>query len=216
MALDPRALGVYVITSADFSGRGHLDVALAAIEGGATAVQLRAPELADRDLLSLATDLASRCRACGVLFIVNDRVDLAVAAGADGVHVGRRDDPAHARERLGPERVLGMSVRDAEEGQFAVKAGADYLGVTVWPTTTKPEAIPSGLAGVREVAAAVDIPIVGIGGIAPGNAEDVLAAGAAGVAAISAVAAVPDPAAVVRALRGIVDAYRNDRSDGAA
>jgi thiamine-phosphate pyrophosphorylase len=208
MALDPRALGVYVITSADFSGRGHLDIARAAIEGGATAVQLRAPELADEDLLSLATDLASRCRTLGVLFIVNDRVDLAMAAGADGVHVGQRDDPAHVRERIGSRRVLGMSVRDAEEGRFAVKAGADYLGVTVWPTMTKPEAVPSGLAGVREVAAAVDIPVVGIGGIGPGNAEDVLAAGAAGVAVISTVAAAPDPVAAVRALRGVVDAYR--------
>jgi thiamine-phosphate pyrophosphorylase len=207
-ALDPRALGVYVITSAEFFGRGHLDVAAAAIEGGATALQLRAPELGDDDLLLLATDLASRCRASGVLFVVNDRVDVAVAAGADGAHVGQHDDPAGARERLGAGRVLGISVRDAGEGRFAARAGADYLGVTVWPSATKPEAVAGGVAAVREVAVAVDVPVVGIGGIDPANAELVLAAGAAGVAVISAVAAAPDPAAVVRALRGVVDAHR--------
>ena len=208
MAVDPRALGVYVITSADFTGRGHLDIALAAIEGGASAVQLRAPELPDEELLPLATELASRCRAQGVLFLVNDRVRVAVVSGAGGAHVGHEDDPEGARERLGPGSVLGISVRDAEEARWAVKAGADYLGVTVWPTLTKPRAVASGLAGVREVAAAVDVPVVGIGGIGPANAEDVLDAGAAGVAVISTVAAAPDPVAVVRSLRGIVDAYR--------
>jgi thiamine-phosphate pyrophosphorylase len=141
-----------------------------------------------------------------VLFIVNDRVDLAIAAGAAGVHLGQDDDWASARERLGPGPVLGLSVETVEQAEAAAEAGADYLGVTVWPTETKPEATPHGLERVAEIAAAVDVPLVGIGGITAVNARQVLDAGAAGVAVISAVGAAPDPAeatrALVRAVRG--------------
>jgi thiamine-phosphate pyrophosphorylase len=208
MDLDPRSLAVYVVTSATRPGRSHEDIAAAAIEGGATAVQLRAPELADEDLMAVATRLVARCREAGVLFVVNDRVDVALATGADGAHVGQDDDPAGARERLGPRPVLGISVRDAGQARVAQADGADYLGVTVWATATKPEAHPRGVEGVREVAAASGLPVVGIGGIAPANAGAVLAAGAAGVAVVSAVASAPHPAAVVRDLRRIVDEHR--------
>jgi thiamine-phosphate pyrophosphorylase len=210
---DPRALRVYVVTSGTLvPGRGHREIAAAAIEGGATAVQLRAPELDDPVLLPLARELASRCRRAGVLFVVNDRVDVAVAAGADGAHVGQDDDPAAARAVLGPDRVLGISVRDANEAREAALAGADYLGVTVWPTATKPEAVGEGVEGVAVVVATTPLPVVGIGGVDASNAGSVVLAGAAGVAVISAVAAAGDPVAAVRELRAVVDRSigRND------
>lgn len=210
MDVEPRSLGVVVVTSADLAGRGHLDVASAALEGGATALQLRAPELDDEALLPLAADLAARCREAGVLFVVNDRVDVALESGADGAHVGQDDDPARARHRLGPDRLLGISIGSAAEAVTAQADGADYLGVTVWATATKPEAHPCGLEGVREVADATTLPVVGIGGITPENAARVLEAGAAGVAVISAVAAAVDPVEAVRELRLVVDAVRGE------
>src|SRR3990170_6736022 len=168
--LDPRSLGVYVLTSSDLvPGRGHRDVAMAAIAGGATAVQLRAKELND-DLRPLAEELSARCRAAGVLFVVNDRVDVALASGAGGVHVGQADELDQVRDRIGPGVVLGVSVHDAEQARAAEAAGADYLGVTVWPTPTKPDATPHGLDGVRAVVAATSLPVVGIGGGGPADA----------------------------------------------
>jgi thiamine-phosphate pyrophosphorylase len=203
--LDPRRLGVYVVTSD--GGPSHREIASAAIEGGATAVQLRAPELADDELEPLASSLVQMCGDAGVPLFVNDRVDIAVGSGAAGAHVGQEDDPGTARRRLGPDRMLGVSVGSAEEAWVAEMAGADYLGITVWATATKPEAVPIGLAGLRDVAGATALPVVGIGGIDARNARDVLEAGAAGIAVISAVASADDPVEAVRALRGLVDDF---------
>lgn len=209
--LGARALDLYVVTTGTLlSGRAHGEVAAAALEGGASAIQLRAPELADDRLLPLATSLAAMCEDAGALFVVNDRVDVAVEIGAAGAHVGQGDELAGARDRLGPERLLGISVGTVEEARRAEDAGADYLGVTVWSTTTKPEAVPVGLDGLRDVAAATALPIVGIGGIHAGNAREVLAAGASGVAVISAVAAAPDPTEAVRGLRTAIDGFYED------
>ena len=209
--LDPRSLGLYVITSSSFvPGRGHRDVVLAAIEGGATAVQLRAPELSDTDLLPLAEELADRCGEAGVLFVVNDRVEVAVASGAAGAHTGQDDRPSIAREMLGGDRVLGMSVSTPQEAQAAEVAGADYLGVTVWATPTKPDAIPRGIEGVRAVVASTRLPVVGVGGINTANAREVLAAGAAGVAVVAAIGAAPDMVAATRRLAEIVGTERRE------
>lgn len=206
---DPASLGVYVVTSAAFgSGRDHRLVARAAIEGGATMVQLRAPELGDDALLPLAAELASACRDANVLFIVNDRLDVALESGAAGVHLGQDDDPESARRRLGADRVLGVSVGDVDEAAAAERAGADYLGVTVWSTATKPEAVARGLDGLGEVVRSTALPVVGIGGISASNATLVLGAGAAGIAVISAVAAALDPVEAVRELVAIVGGFR--------
>ncbi len=211
--LDPRALGVYVVTSGtSVAGRSHRAIVSAAVEGGATAVQLRAPELADDELLPLASSSAETCEAAGIPLLVNDRIEVAVGAGAAGAHVGQGDDPGTARARLGAERILGVSVRNAEDVWVAEMAGADYLGVTVWATGTKPDAVPIGLDGLRDVAAATALPVVGIGGIHRGNARDVLAAGATGIAVIGAVAAAQDPVEAVRELRTLVDAFQEERS----
>jgi thiamine-phosphate pyrophosphorylase len=200
MGFDPRSLSVYVVTSSRGSlGRGHVEVAAAAIAGGATAVQLRAPELGDDALVPRAREIAERCRAGGVLFVVNDRVDVAAAVGA-GAHVGQLDDPSAARDALGSDAVLGISVSTVDEAAAAERAGADYLGVTVWATPTKPEARPLGLDGLRRIARATVLPVVGIGGIDATNARHVLDAGAAGAAVISAVANAEDPVAATRDL----------------
>jgi len=203
---DPQMLRVYVVTSGTVDPRRtHEDIVEAAIEGGATAVQLRAPELRDEELAALVPALADRCRRAGIPLVVNDRVDVAVASGASGAHVGQEEDAGTARARLGPDRVLGISVGTPNEAWTAERAGADYLGVTVWATDTKPDARPVGIDGLREVAAATALPVVGIGGIDAGNAAGVLEAGAAGIAVIGAVAAADDPVAAVRSLRDVVD-----------
>lgn len=207
--MEPLRLGVYVITSSGMvPGRDHAAVASAAIEGGADVVQLRAPDLSDKELHMVAKDLAARCHERDVLFVVNDRIDVAVASGADGVHVGQGDEPGGARERLGADRFLGVSVETVEQVWAAEAAGADYLGVTVWATATKPEANPVGLEGLRAVAVATSLPVVGVGGIDATNAERVLVAGAAGVAVVSAVGAAPDPVAATRELVAAVLAHR--------
>jgi thiamine-phosphate pyrophosphorylase len=212
MGIDPGSLRLYVITSGAFAGRGHDDVAAAALEGGATALQLRAPELADDALLPIALRVAARCRNAGVPLVINDRFDVARTCGADGVHVGQDVPIGEARARSGEERILGVSVRDVGEARAAEAAGADYVGVTVWPSATKPEASARGLDAVREISTAVRVPVVGIGGIGAANAGEVLGAGAAGVAVISAVATADDPVAAVRDLRRTVDAmFTNER-----
>jgi thiamine-phosphate pyrophosphorylase len=197
---DRLRLDVYVITSSGLSpGRDHLAVGLAAVRGGAAAVQLRAPELADDELRRVATALAKGCTPRGVLFVVNDRPDVAVECEAGGVHLGQADDFARARGRIG-ERVLGVSVSDAHEARRAERAGADYLGVTVWATDTKPEAAAVGLDGLRAVVEATTLPVVGVGGIDASNAPEIISSGAAGVAVVSAVGGAPDPVEATRSL----------------
>jgi thiamine-phosphate pyrophosphorylase len=204
--LDPRLLRLMIVTSGTLDlGRGHRAIAVAAIEGGATAVQLRAPELSDSELLPIAGELAERCAAAGVMFIVNDRVDVALSSGADGVHLGQSDDVAGARDRLGADRTLGISVEDAAQARTAVGMGADYLGVTVWQTPTKPEATGRGPAGVGDIHRAVPIPVVGIGGINDQNLGEVFDAGASGIAVISAVAGAAEPVAATRRLRALIE-----------
>jgi thiamine-phosphate pyrophosphorylase len=205
-------LGVYVLTSSGLvAGRGHLEVAVAAVEGGADGVQLRAPELRDEELFPLATKIGDACRRAGVVFVVNDRVDVAIRSAADGVHLGQGDDLEGARDRLGRERVLGVSVGTPTEARAAEEAGADYLGTVVWATATKPEAVPRGLDGLRAVVDAVGIPVVGIGSVDASNAGEVLATGAVGVAVVSAVGAAEDPVAATRELVSVVSRWKAEK-----
>jgi thiamine-phosphate pyrophosphorylase len=208
--IDPERLRVHVISSSGLvPGRGHIEVADAAIEGGADVLQLRAPELSDQELLSVATEIARRCRRGHVLFVVNDRIDIAVAVEAGGAHVGQGDHPESARQRLGPRGVLGISVATPEQAEAAERAGADYVGVTVFATPTKAEAVPIGLDGLRSIVESTSLRVVGVGGIDPSNARKVLATGAVGVAVISAVGSASDP---VVATRRLVEAVRAEES----
>jgi thiamine-phosphate pyrophosphorylase len=213
--VDPSRLGLYVVTPGGLvPGRDDLEIAVAAIEGGADALQLRAPQVPYDALRELAIAMGERCREGGVLFIVNDRVDVAVDTDADGVHLGQDDDPYRARGAIG-DRVLGVSVHTPEQARTAERAGADYLAVTVWATATKPDAVPRSIEGLRAVLAATTLPVIGIGGIGADNADEVFAAGASGIAVISAVAGARDPVAATRELRGIVDRHRHERGAGA-
>jgi thiamine-phosphate pyrophosphorylase len=205
MRLDPHLLSVYVVTSGSgASPHGHLEIADAAIAGGATAVQLRAPELTGDSLFPLAREIAARCRGAGVLFVVNDRVDVAASIGA-GAHVGQGDHPETARRVLGSDAILGISVGAVDDLAIAERAGADYIGATVFSTATKPDAHPIGLDGLSRIVSATSLPVVGIGGIDASNAQDVLQAGATGVAVISAVANADDPVIAVRSLVDVVE-----------
>ena len=200
----PAVSGLTVVTSDGLAPRrGHLDVARAAIAGGAHAVQLRAKELDDAALLELAAALVAQCGPAGVPLIVNDRLDIALEVGADGVHLGQGDLVAEARQRLGAG-TLGVSVGDEHEASTAAEAGADYLGVTVFATATKRDAEPVGLDGLERIATATELPVVAIGGITAATVRAVLEAGASGVAVVSAVGAAPDPVAATRALVALV------------
>lgn len=198
---------LYVVTAAEgVPGRGHAEVARAAAAGGAQLVQLRAPELDDTALAELTREVAPSCRVRGARVIVNNRLDVALAAGADGVHLGLDDaDLTVARRELGADRLLGASAANPEQARRAVAAGADYLGVTVWGTPTKRDAAPVGLDELVRICAAVDVPVIAIGGIDAANARLALGAGAAGIAVVRAVAAAPDPAVAARHLRAVLD-----------
>lgn len=199
---------LYLVTDAALAGaRGVLAVVQAAVAGGVSAVQLRDKSADSRALLAQAQELGAWLRPRGVTFIVNDRVDVALACGADGVHVGPRDLPCAAVRRLaGPGLLVGVSVGSVSEAVQAARDGADYLGVSpVFATPTKPDAPPAaGLEGLRAIRAAVRLPLVAIGGLHPGNAAEALRAGADGLAVVSAIMAAADPAAVARQLRTIL------------
>lgn len=205
-------LDVYVLTSSGLvPGRGHLDVARAAIDGGARMLQLRAPELPDAELRTTARAFAELCRGAGVVGVVNDRIDVALASGAAGVHLGQGDEPERGRAALGPDGILGVSVSTAEQARRAETFGADYLGVVVWTTASKPAARPVGTETLREIVGATRLPVVGIGGIDPTNAGEVIDAGAVGVAVVSAVGQAYDPVGATRSLVRVVASRRSLR-----
>lgn len=178
-------------------------LAEAALRGGAAAIQVRTKAGTDRERLALIVAVGERCRAAGALCLVNDRVDLALAAAADGVHLGADDLPVEVARALSrPGFLIGGTARDPATGRRLVAQGADYLGVgPVWATTSK-TALPDpiGLDGLRAVAGSVEVPVVAISGINAGRIPAALAAGAAGVAVIGAVGAAPDPVAATRQL----------------
>lgn len=179
----------------------------AAVEGGATAVQLRDKTAGDRAVLEAARRLR-QVLPPGVALLVNDRVHVALAADAHGAHVGQEDLPAaDARRLLGPERWLGVSVDTPEEAVAAEAEGADYVGAgPVFATQSKPDAGPvRGPQLIQQVRAAVRIPVVAIGGIGPDNAAEAIRAGAHGVAVISAIFSAPDPRSAAARLREAVE-----------
>jgi thiamine-phosphate pyrophosphorylase len=198
--------GVYFVTQASLSrGRTTTEVVDRALAGGVDVVQLREKGTSARERYDLGLDLRESTAEAGVPLLCNDRVDLARAVDADGVHLGETDLPvAVARDLLGPDAVVGRSVSTVAAAEAAVDAGADYLGVgAIYATDSKDvprEDREIGLDTLRTVADAVDVPIVAIGGITAENAGDVIRAGADGVAVIGAIAGADDPAASTEAL----------------
>jgi thiamine-phosphate pyrophosphorylase len=201
---------LYVITDEKVSrGRSHLQVAEAAIRGGADVVQLRDKEASSGRLYRVALELRVLTRDAKVPFIVNDRLDIALAADADGVHVGQADLPASVvRKIMGPGKILGVSVDTVEEAVQAEKDGADYLGVgpVFEARGTKPDAgEPLGVDRIARIRRHCRLPIVAIGGIDAENARKVREAGADAAAVISAIVAADDIAQAARRLKRILD-----------
>jgi thiamine-phosphate pyrophosphorylase len=203
---------VYVIADATRArGRSHLEIAEAAIRGGATVIQLRMKDEPARRMVETARRLATLCQTAGVTFIVNDRVDVAMIVAADGVHVGQDDLPAEDVRRLvGGGILLGVSAATVQEARAAESAGADYIGVgAIYATATKADAgAPVGLARIRDLRRAVGLPLVAIGGITADNAAKVITAGAQGVAVVSGVTLAEDMAAAARLVRREVNGAR--------
>ena len=196
---------LYLVTDRDLRrGRSLAEVVAEAVAGGVTCVQLREKRCSTREFLAEARSVREALRGTGAALIINDRVDIALASGADGVHVGQQDMPIGDVRRLGPPGwIIGVSAESVADAVEAEQAGADYVGASpVFATPTKTDtAPPLGLDGLRALRAAVRIPVVAIGGIQVGNAREVIAAGADGLAVVSAIMGADSPRAAAAALR---------------
>ena len=184
MRCDKRHMLLYAVTDRAWTGKRTLYQQVeSALKGGVTCVQLREKELDEAAFLQEAKDIQALCRRYGVPFIVNDNVDIAVACGADGVHVGQEDMRAgEVRRRVGENMILGVSVHTVEEACQAVRDGADYLGLgTVFPTSTKTDVDVMPRETLRTICCAVDVPIVAIGGLKRGNILQLSGSGVDGV-----------------------------------
>ena len=208
MNFDKHSLRLYAVTDRAWVGRQTLCQQVeAALQGGVTCVQLREKHL-DRDaFLAEARQICALCRRYGVPFIVNDDLDIALACGADGIHVGQDDMPAaEVRRRAGRRLIVGVSAHTPEEARLAEAAGADYLGAgAVFGSATKTDASLLTPAGLQAVCAAVHIPVVAIGGVNAGNILQLQGSGAAGAAVVSGIFGAPDITAACRKLRALAD-----------
>jgi len=208
---------VHVIVDPSTSGRfDHVELATLAIRGGADTIQYRSKSSSMPLLVREAAEVADVCRRAQVTFIVNDHVDVALAVGSDGVHLGVDDMPIDVARRIVPERMLiGATVRSLVHCRRAHARGADYVGLgPIFPTSTKRvDHEPLGLALVRTISARAPIPVIGIAGITTDNVADVMDAGVWGIAVVGVVATAVDPEEVVRDLaRRIADTRNEGRS----
>jgi len=204
---------LYLVTdSALAMGRPLLDVVCAAIDGGVTCVQVREKDVPSRVYVSQLLSVRPLLRERGIPLFVNDRVDVALAVEADGVHLGQTDLPLSMARGVAAGRLLiGVSCESVQDGVDAERGGADYVSVSpVFATPTKTDTASAlGLDGVRAVRRAVRVPVVAIGGINATNAADVIRAGADGICVVSAIVSALDPRAAAASLRGIVEGARH-------
>ena len=196
-AVMPIDYSLYLVTDRGLSrGRSTLEIVEAAVRGGVTCVQLREKACSTLEFIEEAMAIKHRLKEMNVPLIINDRLDVAQAVGADGVHLGQTDMPLDtARNIVGTSMVIGISAESLEDAVTAEKGGADYLGVSpIYATPTKTDtAPPLGLEGLRAIRQAVDIPLVGIGGLNTENSAAVIQNGADGVAVVSAIVSAEDP-----------------------
>jgi thiamine-phosphate pyrophosphorylase len=191
----------------------HVELAELAIAGGADLVQLREKGGSTKEMIRAAEQMQALCKKAGVTFIVNDRVDVAIASHADGVHLGQDDFPIPlARKLLGEEAIIGGSAGDIEEARKCLMEGADYIGFgPVYQTVSKADAGPAGgLELLRHVVEEIPLPIVAIGGITTANAPLIMKAGVHGIAVISAVCCQKDPTEAARALICVLESDWHD------
>ncbi|MBP6333317.1 MAG: thiamine phosphate synthase [Aminivibrio sp.] len=195
------ALKLYVIPDRRVGApRSIEEQAALALDGGATMIQLRDKEMSGRELYETACRLSALCRSRGAAFVVNDRFDIALAAGAHGVHLGKEDLPVSAVRKIVPEDFLiGATAHSSEEGRAAEEQGADYVGIgAAFPTGTKTGASVIGVEGVRAIREILSLPSVAIGGISEENAAEVLSAGVDGIAVVASVVGKRDIAGAAR------------------
>ncbi len=196
---------LYLVTDRTLSrGRTTCEIVREAIAGGVTCVQLREKNCTTREFVAEARLLKDVLAGTGIPLIINDRLDVALAVGAEGLHLGQQDMPiADARRIAGSGMIIGVSAECLEDARRAEAEGADYIGISpVFATSTKADAAaPLGLAGLRQIRAAVKLPLVGIGGIGLENAHAVMHAGADGVAVVSAIVAASCPRTAAAALK---------------
>jgi thiamine-phosphate pyrophosphorylase len=195
---------LHVLTDVVLQPRfSHIELTRLAIAGGADTIQFRQKSGSTREMIEVARDMKLLCKEAGMMFIVNDRLDVAIAAGADGVHLGQADFPIPmGRELLGEGRIIGGSAATIEEARKCLSEGADYVGFgPVYPTASKDDAGPiSGIDTLKQVVHTISIPIIAIGGVGVENIPDVMKTGAHGIAVISAVCCQDDPEKATRAL----------------
>ena len=203
---------LYLILDPDLAaGRPLTELAEEALEGGVTMLQLRYKGKNMREFLKLARQIRKICLPFQVPLIINDRLDIALAAGAEGAHVGQEDLPAQeARQILGPDRILGVSATCLKEAEEAERTGASYIGLgSIFPTSSKADAgRPIGAEVIAEVSRAIRIPVVAIGGIHLGNVEEVIRRGASGVAVISAIMHAQDSKEAARKMKQAIQRGR--------
>ena len=209
MKLTPSMLRLYAVTDRSWSA-DETDFwrrVSEAMEGGAQVVQLREKHLSHEAMLRAAERFVALCRSHGAVSIINDDVEAAAASGADGVHVGQEDlEAGRARALLGPDKLIGVSAHNVEEALAAQAAGADYLGVgAAFVTGTKSDASPISRETIRAITAAVDIPVVAIGGIGPENILELAGCGLDGVAVVSALFARADTGEAARQMRALAE-----------
>ena len=212
MKCDKRHMLLYAVTDRAWTGKQTLyEQVEAALKGGVTCVQLREKELDETAFLQEAKELCALCRRYGVPFLVNDNVEIAIACGADGIHVGQEDLAAgEVRRRVGESMILGVSVHTVEEARQAVRDGADYLGLgAVFPTSTKTDVEQMPNETLRAICDAVDVPIVAIGGINRGNILRLAGSGVDGVALVSAIFSAEDIEGTCRELRALSEKMVN-------
>ena len=208
MKCDKNYLRLYAVTDRSWTtGTTLLAQVEAALRGGVTCVQLREKTLDDTAFLAEAIEMRALCRTYNVPFFVNDNVDIALKAQADGIHVGQSDmAAAQVREIVGKKMMLGVSASTVSQAVAAQKNGADCLGVgAIFSTATKTDAAVVPLCTVREICAAVDIPVVAIGGLNKSNIHTLKGSGVSGVALVSAIFSAADIEAECRALRAMSD-----------
>lgn len=195
---------LYAVTDRAWVGKQSLyEQVEAALKGSATCVQLREKELDEEAFLKEAMEISALCRRYGVPFFINDNVEIAIACHADGIHVGQEDmEAAQVRQRVGEDMIIGVSVHSVEEALEAVKNGADCLGVgAMFSTSTKTDVDVLPKETLRDICAAVDIPVVAIGGIGKTNISKLAGTGVDGVALVSAIFAAKDIKSECRLLR---------------
>lgn len=194
---------IYLVTDDGcLQGRALLDCVREALEGGVTLVQYRAKTASSAEMYAEAQELKALCDSFKVPLIINDRLDIAMAVGAAGVHLGQDDLPcAAARKLLGEDYIIGVSAHNPAEAKAALQSGADYLGCgAVFGTATKADVKKLGTDGLAAICKAKGLPVVGIGGVTADNYREVRAAGADGAAIVSGILAQPDIRTTVRAI----------------